>query len=103
MTTFHPSRQCSSKIAFPSEKEARRFVGVQTGNRGHHVILEAYCCPHCDFWHRGNGLKNQREYKNMMAEEAAMVRRIALGDSDVDLTGDEDAAVETQHQTKPEN
>lgn len=90
------------KIAFPSEREARRDVGPREGRRERIETLDVYECPHCGFWHQGNKLLAQREYKNQVAEEAEMIRRCAL-DYRVDSAGDSGAAVEGQHQITPEN
>ena len=44
-------RSCSSKSVFTSRREA-----VSLSRHGHHQdgTLQAYHCPHCEFWHLGH-------------------------------------------------
>jgi len=45
------SRSCSSKSVFTSRREA-----LSLSHHGRHQdgSLQAYHCPHCDFWHLGH-------------------------------------------------
>lgn len=55
-TEFNPIRQCSNKTTglmkkrFFTKKEAKQYARKMSIG----TILQAYRCPHCDYYHLGN-------------------------------------------------
>lgn len=47
-------RQCIGKLKYDAEYDARLGIAEHHGKKAE---MNAYLCPHCEFWHIGHSLR----------------------------------------------